>query len=136
MLILSAWNVGEYRRRLYAELLLAYGYRVRAASPNLNSTCRLCGRPPFWSRNQRKLFEQIQREPVRFRADYGWGSVSKEAKDLIEKMLKKEPAERITAAQMLEHPWLIDKHTYSENDLKGSTHLLTQYLAGSLEDHD
>lgn len=99
-------------------------------------TRRLCGRPPFWSRNQRKLFEQIQREPVRFRADYGWGSISKEAKDLIEKMLTKDPAKRITATAMLEHPWLLEKHAYSENDLKASTSQLKQYLDGSLEEHD
>jgi calcium-dependent protein kinase len=97
---------------------------------------RLCGRPPFWSRNQRKLFEQIQREPVRFRADYGWSSVSKEAKDLIEKMLAKDPAERITAAAILEQPWLVEKHTYSGNDLKASTSQLTQYLDGSLQGDD
>lgn len=99
-------------------------------------SCRLCGRPPFWSRNQRKLFEQIQREPVRFRADYGWGSVSAEAKALIEKMLTKDPAERITAAEMLQHPWLLEKHTYNGNDLKGSASQLVDYLAGSLEEHD
>lgn len=98
----------------------------------------LCGRPPFWSRNQRKLFEQIQHEPVRFRADYGWGSVSKEAKELIEKMLTKDRKARITAAQMLEDPWLIDKHKHSGNDLSlGPTRSnLGEYLAGSLEEHD
>ena len=63
-------------------------------------------------------------------------SVSKEAKDLIEKMLAKNPADRITAAAMLEHPWLVEKHAYSGNDLKESSHQLTQYLDGSLQEHD
>ena len=51
-------------------------------------------------------------------------------------MLTKDPAKRITAAAMLEHPWLLEKHAYSENDLKASTSQLKQYLDGSLEEHD
>lgn len=98
----------------------------------------LCGRPPFWSRNQRKLFEQIQNEPVRFRPDYGWDAVSQEAKELIEKMLKKDRMGRITAAQILEDPWLLDKHKHSGNDLAHGTSRgnLGEYLAGSLEEHE
>lgn len=97
---------------------------------------RLCGRPPFWSRNQRKLFEQIQREEVTFRADYGWGSVSKEAQELIKKMLAKDPAQRITAAEILEDPWLVDKASFNLNDLKTASCQLGDYLAGSLKEHD
>lgn len=75
---------------------------------------------------------------MQFRADYGWGAVSKEAKDLIEKMLTKDPAQRITAVQVLEDPWLVDKHAYSSNDLKasGAASQLGTYLSGSLEEHE
>jgi serine/threonine protein kinase len=51
-------------------------------------------------------------------------------------MLAKDPAERITAAAILEQPWLVEKHTYSGNDLKASTSQLTQYLDGSLQGDD
>ena len=35
-----------------------------------------------------------------------WENVSDNAKDLVRKLLKMNPAERITAGQCLEHPWL------------------------------
>ncbi|CAL4992118.1 unnamed protein product [Urochloa decumbens] len=35
-----------------------------------------------------------------------WPSISESAKDLIRKMLNRDPQKRITAAQALEHPWL------------------------------
>ncbi|RLM74990.1 calcium-dependent protein kinase 29-like [Panicum miliaceum] len=37
-----------------------------------------------------------------------WPSISESAKDLIRKMLNRDPQKRITAAQALEHPWLKD----------------------------
>jgi serine/threonine protein kinase len=37
-----------------------------------------------------------------------WKNVSKEAKDLIKKLLTYDPAERISAEQALKHPWIAD----------------------------
>ncbi|XP_072562947.1 ribosomal protein S6 kinase alpha-1 isoform X1 [Paramormyrops kingsleyae] len=36
-----------------------------------------------------------------------WNSVSAEAKDLVSKMLHVDPHQRLTAAQVLRHPWII-----------------------------
>ncbi len=41
--------------------------------------------------------------------------ISSEAKDLIIKMLKKNPNERITAVLALEHPWIKNKDNMSIN---------------------
>ncbi|KAG7037928.1 Calcium-dependent protein kinase 29, partial [Cucurbita argyrosperma subsp. argyrosperma] len=38
--------------------------------------------------------------------DAPWPSISPSAKDLVSKMLRRDPKERITAAEALEHPWL------------------------------
>ncbi|XP_073686417.1 ribosomal protein S6 kinase alpha-3 isoform X3 [Garra rufa] len=38
-----------------------------------------------------------------------WNSVSIEAKDLVSKMLHVDPHQRLTAAQVLKHPWIIHK---------------------------
>ncbi|XP_051969717.1 ribosomal protein S6 kinase alpha-3 isoform X3 [Xyrauchen texanus] len=38
-----------------------------------------------------------------------WNSVSAEAKDLVSKMLHVDPHQRLTAAQVLRHPWIIHK---------------------------
>ena len=39
-------------------------------------------------------------------SDAAWSAVSGEAKDLIARMLARDPAARLSAAQVLEHPWL------------------------------
>jgi len=36
---------------------------------------------------------------------YEWGFVSREAKDLILKLLQTNPEKRLSAAEALEHPW-------------------------------
>uniref|UniRef100_A0A4W4H356 non-specific serine/threonine protein kinase n=1 Tax=Electrophorus electricus TaxID=8005 RepID=A0A4W4H356_ELEEL len=38
-----------------------------------------------------------------------WNSVSNEAKDLVSKMLHVDPHQRLTAAQVLRHPWIVHK---------------------------
>ena len=38
--------------------------------------------------------------------DPDWSEVSNEAKDLIRKMLEKDPKKRISAKESYEHPWV------------------------------
>ena len=38
-----------------------------------------------------------------------FGNISEEAKDLIRKLLKVDPSERISSAEILQHSWLQDK---------------------------
>ncbi|XP_064206815.1 ribosomal protein S6 kinase alpha-3 isoform X2 [Anguilla rostrata] len=38
-----------------------------------------------------------------------WNTVSAEAKDLVSKMLHVDPHQRLTAAQVLRHPWIVHK---------------------------
>ncbi|KAG2926075.1 hypothetical protein PC129_g6789 [Phytophthora cactorum] len=51
------------------------------------------------------LFRLIKAGRYEFDSPY-WDDVSAEAKDLISKMLILKPAERWTARQLLEHPWI------------------------------
>uniref|UniRef100_T1JP71 Protein kinase domain-containing protein n=1 Tax=Strigamia maritima TaxID=126957 RepID=T1JP71_STRMM len=39
-----------------------------------------------------------------------WSTVSVEAKDLVRKMLHVDPHQRITASQILVHPWIANKN--------------------------
>lgn len=48
---------------------------------------------------------RIKTEPISF-AFSAWDNVSPDAKDLISKLLVKDPALRLTADQMLQHPWV------------------------------
>ncbi|EAL61115.1 hypothetical protein ACTFIW_006903 [Dictyostelium discoideum] len=69
----------------------------------------LCGFPPFYSEDIRKLFESILSASYDFPNDY-WGNVSKEAKHFINCLLTVEPTKRYSAKQALEHPWIIENN--------------------------
>eukprot|EP01083_Nonionella_stella_P219638 786582_1 len=46
-----------------------------------------------------------------------WGNISKNAKDVVTRLLKTDPAKRLTAQQVLQHKWLNDyanKKVYHE----------------------
>lgn len=80
----------------------------------------LCGYPPFsgnceqdcgWNRGencrtcQELLFESIQEGRFSF-PENDWVDVSEEAKDLIRGLLVKEAPKRLSAAAVLNHPWI------------------------------
>jgi serine/threonine protein kinase len=48
---------------------------------------------------------QIKQGLFTFPSPY-WDDISKEAKDLITKLLKVDPVERFTATEALDHPWM------------------------------
>ena len=66
----------------------------------------LCGYPPFNGNDDDEIFESIKKRKFVF-PDAEWANISKEAKDLINKMLS-EPLTRLTAEQVLGHPWLVN----------------------------
>lgn len=61
----------------------------------------LVGRPPFESPSMQETCRRICQDPVRFPPRVG-----AEAQDLIRKLLKKQPAERISLEEVLAHPWV------------------------------
>ncbi|MEQ2292656.1 MAP kinase-interacting serine/threonine-protein kinase 1, partial [Ameca splendens] len=80
----------------------------------------LSGSPPFtghcgtdcgWDRGeacracQSFLFESIQEGKYEF-PDKDWAHITKEAKDLISKLLVRDSTLRLSAAQVLQHPWV------------------------------
>ncbi|CAG9465498.1 unnamed protein product [Pedinophyceae sp. YPF-701] len=66
----------------------------------------LCGRKPFGGTTEEHRKANITRAKVPFPDDL-WGRVSPEAKDLVSRLLRKDPRERLTARQALEHPWIL-----------------------------
>merc|ERR1719499_190430 len=84
----------------------------------------LCGYPPFsgccgqncgWAEGgdcqycQLNLFHNIQRGKFHFpKSD--WGRISSNAKDLINKLLVKSAKDRLSARDVLQHPWLVENH--------------------------
>jgi|TARA_B100001540_G_scaffold284377_1_gene276634 calcium-dependent protein kinase len=72
----------------------------------------LSGVPPFWGQTEKATFDAIKRykkgvEPLDFDSA-PWPSVSDEAKELIRGMLELDPKKRLTAKQVLTHPWIAD----------------------------
>ncbi|KAK7070630.1 Checkpoint kinase 2, partial [Halocaridina rubra] len=67
----------------------------------------LVGYPPFTMDDDGKLRYQIKNAVYNFKHPL-WNSVSKEAKDLITKLMVKDPHHRLSADETLNHKWLKD----------------------------
>ncbi|MBA0596664.1 hypothetical protein Gorai_013474, partial [Gossypium raimondii] len=65
----------------------------------------LCGVPPFWDETEQGIFEQVMRGELDFTSE-PWPSISNSAKDLVRRMLIKDPKKRLTAHEVLCHPWV------------------------------
>ena len=67
----------------------------------------LCGYPPFYHDHgdPRIVFAQIRKCQFQFQRPY-WDDVTKEAKDLVTRLLTKDPAKRLTADGVFKHDWV------------------------------
>ncbi|XP_039824668.1 calcium-dependent protein kinase 25-like isoform X2 [Panicum virgatum] len=65
----------------------------------------LAGVPPFWAENENGIFTAILRGQLDL-ASEPWPHISPGAKDLVRKMLNINPKDRLTAFQVLNHPWI------------------------------
>lgn len=82
-----------------------YGKEVDMWSIGVITYILLCGFPPFYGDTVPEIFEQIMEANFDYPEEY-WGSVSKEAKDFINKLLVVDSDKRLTAGDALRHPWL------------------------------
>lgn len=63
----------------------------------------LCGYPPFYGDDDMEILQMVQKGRFDFDGEE-WGDISKEAKDLIKKLICK-PEKRLTAQEALDHKW-------------------------------
>ncbi|KAK6939303.1 Protein kinase domain [Dillenia turbinata] len=82
-----------------------YGKEIDVWSAGVIIYILLSGVPPFWAETERGIFEQILQGHLDLQSQ-PWPAISAAAKDLIRKMLTMDPKKRITAAQVLDHPWI------------------------------
>ncbi|KNA18999.1 hypothetical protein SOVF_065580 [Spinacia oleracea] len=82
-----------------------YGPEIDVWSAGVILYILLCGVPPFWAETEQGVAQAIIRSVVDFKRD-PWPKVSDNAKDLVKKMLDPDPKTRLTAQEVLEHPWL------------------------------
>ncbi|KAL8255738.1 hypothetical protein R6Q59_030805 [Mikania micrantha] len=86
-------------------LLKKYGLEADIWSAGVILYILLCGMPPFCGESESEIFEEVLRGKLDFTSD-PWPSISESAKDLVRKMLIREPRKRITAHEVLCHPWI------------------------------
>ncbi|GJW80437.1 calcium-dependent protein kinase 7-like protein [Tanacetum coccineum] len=84
-----------------------YGPEVDVWSAGVILYILLCGVPPFWAETEQGVAQAIIRSVVDFKRD-PWPKVSDTAKDLVKKMLNPDAKLRLTAQEVLDHPWILN----------------------------
>lgn len=89
----------------------------------------LCGYPPFMEDDQAELFRKIKAGEYEFESP-DWDPISADAKNLITRMMVGpdslhmafspppqcvDPSQRITAPEILSHPWMVANSVGSQN---------------------
>ncbi|KAJ4711980.1 putative Calcium-dependent protein kinase [Melia azedarach] len=90
---------------VFKDLVVSYGAEADIWSAGVILYILLSGVPPFWGENEQGIFDAILRGHIDFSSD-PWPSISGSAKDLVKKMLRSDPKERLSAAEVLNHPWV------------------------------
>jgi calcium-dependent protein kinase len=68
----------------------------------------LSGRPPFDGSDDKEIVKNVKIGAYSL-SGQEWRAISKEAVDLIKKMLTYNPTNRISAEEALNHPWIKKK---------------------------
>ncbi|XP_021761687.1 calcium-dependent protein kinase 10-like [Chenopodium quinoa] len=82
-----------------------YGPEVDVWSAGVILYILLCGVPPFWAETEQGVALAILRGVLDFKRE-PWPQISESAKSLVKQMLDPDPKKRLTAQQVLEHPWI------------------------------
>jgi calcium-dependent protein kinase len=86
-------------------LLKKYGKEADIWSCGVILYILLCGWPPFQGDSTQEIFRNIASEPLDLQSDL-WDKISDAAKDCVKRMLCRDVNKRMTAAQLLKHPWM------------------------------
>ncbi|XP_062189353.1 calcium-dependent protein kinase 17 isoform X2 [Phragmites australis] len=86
-------------------LMKYYGCEVDVWSTGVIIFILLSGVPPFWDESEQGIFKQVLKGDLDFSSE-PWPSISGSAKDLVRKMLIRDPRKRLTAHEALCHPWV------------------------------
>ncbi|KAM7265576.1 hypothetical protein ACFE04_003259 [Oxalis oulophora] len=83
----------------------SYGPEADVWSAGVILYILLAGVPPYWGESEDDIFEEVLHGSLDLSSD-PWPKISESAKDLVRKMLIRNPKKRISAHQVLCHPWV------------------------------
>lgn len=69
----------------------------------------LVGYPPFFGNNKQEVFSKIEMAQYQMNSS-DWMKISNNAKDLVKKLLERDPKKRIKPSQALNHAWFLDSN--------------------------
>jgi len=82
-----------------------YSHKVDCWSLGILLYVLLCGYPPFYGETIPELYDNVLTKPLVFEEE-DWEYISEEAKDLISKLLVRDPKKRLTAEEAKKHSWI------------------------------
>ena len=86
----------------------------------------LCGYPPFNGDNEKEIVKSVIEGKYEF-PEEEWSNVSKEARNLVEKMLKYDPKQRFSAKECLLSDWIKNNQELTK-DIKISQKALDRLM--------
>ncbi|CAD7696382.1 unnamed protein product [Ostreobium quekettii] len=89
------------------EVLKRKGYSVEADiwSCGVILYILLSGFPPFWGETEEQIFSAVKKDELDLKSE-PWPKVSWDAKSCVRRMLTRDPQQRATVKEVLEHAWV------------------------------
>ncbi|XP_062098299.1 calcium-dependent protein kinase 29-like [Humulus lupulus] len=94
----------------------SYGKEIDVWSAGVILYILLSGFPPFGGETETAICDSILEGNLDLKS-WPWPAISASAKDLIAKMLERDPKKRITAAEAIEHSWLTEDGEASDKPI-------------------
>eukprot|EP00826_Nyctotherus_ovalis_P059166 TRINITY_DN8201_c0_g1_i2.p1 TRINITY_DN8201_c0_g1~~TRINITY_DN8201_c0_g1_i2.p1 ORF type:complete len:419 (+),score=111.28 TRINITY_DN8201_c0_g1_i2:838-2094(+) len=104
---------------------LGYGAKADVFSAGVILCIILTGISPFYATTPQEMLRRNKEEDVDFSQQH-WNYVSEEARALAKRMVARDPKDRCTAAEALQHPWFTSAHK-KPNSLSNAQENMKKY---------
>lgn len=94
-----------------------YGTKADVWSSGVVLYAMLSGYLPYQAETSSQVLDHVIHSPVPM-PDEIWGEISPAAVDLLTRLLQKDPTERISAAEALQHEWLAGSASHKVGEVK------------------